>query len=282
MNKNAPLRKLTRREISAGYKPWFNKIFMDRINERKHLYFLIQKRNKKDLTNRYQILKRNLEFDLKKAKKDYYDAEFQKHKNDMKQTWKLINNVINKRKNKVTIIKKIKCENGDYVTDQEQICNILNSHFVKNGPTLARKIPDTKISETKFLKHPILSSLFMSPTDINEIERFIDKLKLGKACGPDGISASFIKHGIAEIAGILSNLINESIKIGIFPACLKRALVIPIHKKDRTDLPDNYRPISLLPCISKLFEKVIYARFATFFKANNIYSEKQFGFRNKH
>ena len=73
---------------------------MDRINERNHFYFLMSQRNKKDLTNRHQILKRNLEIDLKKGKKDYYDAEFQKHKNDMKQTWKLIN----KRKSKVTII----------------------------------------------------------------------------------------------------------------------------------------------------------------------------------
>ena len=282
INKNAPLRKLTRKEKNAGYKPWFNKTFADRINERNHLYFLIQKRNKTELINQYQILKKNLEFDLKKAEKDYYDAEFQKHKNDMKQTWKLINKVINKRKNKVTIIKKMKCENGDYVTDQEQICNILNSHFVKNGPTLARKIPVTNILATSFLKRPITSSVFMSPTDIIEIEDLIDKLKLGKACGLYGISSSFIKHGKAEIATILTKLINECIEKGYFPTCLKRALVVPIHKKDEKDIPDNYRPISLLPSISKLFEKVIYARFATFFKSNNILSEKQFGFRNKH
>ena len=66
---------------------------MDTINESYHLYFKIQKINKKDLINRYQILKKNLEIDFKNAKKDYSDAEFQKHKNDIKQTWKLINKI---------------------------------------------------------------------------------------------------------------------------------------------------------------------------------------------
>ena len=55
-----------------------------------------------------------------------------------------------------------------------------------------------------------------------------------------------------------------------------------IHKKESKDLPNNYRPISLLPCISKIFERVIYDRFAFFFKTNDIISEKQFGFRKKH
>ena len=74
---------------------------------------------------------------------------------------------------------------------------------------------------------------------------------------------------------------NVLLKV-FFPDCLKRALAVPIHKKDRKDIPNNYRPISLLPCISKLFEKVIYKRIADFCKAQNIITEKQFGFRTKH
>ena len=221
-NKNAPFRPLTKRERNAGYKPWFNKNLTDRVNERKHLYFLIQRRNRTDLINQYETLKKSLEIDLKKAQKDYFDAEFLKHKNDVKETWKLINKVINRKKNKVTLIKKMKCVNGDYVTNQEQICNILNNHFVSNGPNLAKMIPLTNISAKHFLGNSISNSIFMHPTVIAEIENLIDKLKIGKACGPDRIRASFVKHGKKVIAGILTTLINECISCEIFPECLKK------------------------------------------------------------
>ena len=122
----------------------------------------------------------------------------------------------------------------------------------------------------------------MNPTGNEEIEKLIDNLKLGKASGPEGINSSFVKHGKKALSEILTKLFNECISKGFFPDCLKRALVVPIHKKDKKDIPNNYRPISLLPCISKLFEKVIYKRIADFCKAQNIITEKQFGFRTKH
>ena len=200
----------------------------------------------------------------------------------MKETWKLINKIVNKRKKAINFIKKIKCENGSTVTDQEQICNVLNKHFVMNGPKLARKIPDSSILATDFLETSVSDSIFMSPTDKTEIEEIIDKLKLGKASGPDGINASFVKHGKNAIAKILEVLINECLSEGIFPKCLKRALVVPIHKSGPKDCANNYRPISLLPCISKIFEKVIYKRLIDFCTLKKVISEKQFGFRKKH
>ena len=63
--------------------------------------------------------------------------------------------------------------------------------------------------------------MFMSPTCAQEIEEKIDKLKIGKASGPDGISASFLKHGKKSIANFLADLINECLVIGFSPAALK-------------------------------------------------------------
>ena len=147
IDKNAPKRGLTKKELSAGYKSWFTSDLTQRINEKNHLYFLIQKKNKTELINEYKEKSKSIAKDLEKAEKDYHDAEFLKHKNDMKQTWRLINSIINRRKNRITIIKKMQTENGKIVTNEEQICNILNQHFVTNGPKLAKNCPERMLTQ---------------------------------------------------------------------------------------------------------------------------------------
>ena len=250
LDQTAPLRELTKKEKRMEYKPWFNRDFKKRISERDHLYFLIQKRDKKELIPEYETSKRNLKRDIEKAERDYFNELFEKHKKDSKECWKLINTVINKRKNKAVIIKKIRTKGGGCTYDQKQICDIMNNHFVNNGPNLAKKIPSTNVTAKSFLEDPVSQSFVMKPTNQKEIEGLIDKLKTGTACGPYKIAPRTIKNGKCAISFILARLINQSIISGIYPACLKRALVVPLHKKESKELPDNYRPISLVPCIA--------------------------------
>ena len=76
--------------------------------------------------------------------------------------------------------------------------------------------------------------------------------------------------------------INQSLTTGIFPHKLKIAKIIPIYKKDKIDVLDNYRPISLLPSISKIFEKVIYTQVYAYFQNKKLFYDSQYGFRKKH
>ena len=80
----------------------------------------------------------------------------------------------------------------------------------------------------------------------------------------------------------MSNIINLSFVTGLFPDLCKLAKVIPIYKGEDELLCENYRPISLLPIFSKIFEKVIYTRMYTFLSDNNLIYSKQFGFRSNH
>ena len=77
-------------------------------------------------------------------------------------------------------------------------------------------------------------------------------------------------------------LINESFSTSIFPDKLKIAKVIALHKKGATDDPAKYRPISLLPVFSKIFEKIMQKRLYNFLEVNDILHPLQFGFRKKH
>ena len=100
-----------------------------------------------------------------------------------------------------------------------------------------------------------------------------------KAVGPQSVPTQVLKMIAPTFSAILSHIINECMAEGIFPKCLKNAIIIPVHKKDSKLVAGNYRPISLLSNISKLFEKILHKRLYDFLVTNNILFEKQFGFR---
>ena len=96
------------------------------------------------------------------------------------------------------------------------------------------------------------------------------------------ISPRILKLFIQIIAPLLTILFNNCLRSGIFPNELKVARVIPLYKSgDKSDIT-NYRPISLLPVLSKIFEKLIHSRMTKFFDENNDIYNKQFGFTKKH
>ena len=103
-----------------------------------------------------------------------------------------------------------------------------------------------------------------------------------KAAGPENIPLTFYKKANECISNFLCLLYNKCIENGFFPSPLKQAKVIPIYKSGKRYLANNYRPVSLLSPISKIFESLISIRLISFLEDNNIISEQQFGFRKQH
>ena len=96
------------------------------------------------------------------------------------------------------------------------------------------------------------------PIEEEETKTIIKNLKPKNSSGHDSISLILLKASINSIAKPLTCIINQSLKTGRFPSKLKVAKIIPIFKKGDEHDFNNYRPISLLPSISKVFEKTIY------------------------
>lgn len=122
-------------------------------------------------------------------------------------------------------------------------------------------------------------SMFLYPTNSIEILTVAKKLKNKESCGDDEISTNIIKYTIDLILDVLTYIINNSFKFGVFPDDLKLAMVKPIFKKGDPQSLDNYRPISLLPSFSKLFELLMSDRLIAFFNNCNILSESQHAYR---
>ena len=109
----------------------------------------------------------------------------------------------------------------------------------------------------------------------------ISHLSGNKACGPYSIPSKILKMYKFYLVEPIRHLINLSFEEGIFPKILKFANVCPIYKKKDKVLCENYRPISLLSYLSKLFECAMHNRIYQFFESSEVFYELQFGFRKR-
>jgi hypothetical protein len=114
---------------------------------------------------------------------------------------------------------------------------------------------------------------------LSEVERVVTELDTGKASGIDGISNEILKKGKLVIVPMLYTLFNQIIESGEFPNEWGKAIIIPIHKGGDVKNPGNYRGISLLSCVSKVFTKILNNRLVSWAEENNIFFEVQTGFR---
>ena len=129
---------------------------------------------------------------------------------------------------------------------------------------------------------PSRSRVSLDDVDISpsKVAKIISNLDSTSASGPDRIPVTVLKHCLPELSDILSRLFKKCLSETCFPSCWKCASVVPVFKNsgDRSD-SRNYRPISLLSVISKVFESLINDALVSHLETNNLFSDHQYGFR---
>jgi hypothetical protein len=164
-----------------------------------------------------------------------------------------------------------------WIYTQSNITNIkFNEYFVNVGPELAKKI--TENDGQKTFEHYLTSnlykdSMFLEVITKNEIELEISNMNQNKSPGYDNITSKFIKLTATNISEPLAHIFNLTFLSGIIPDEIKIALVTPIFKANEKSEFNNYRPISVLSCFSKLLEKLMYKRLINFIEKNKILSK---------
>ena len=177
----------------------------------------------------------------------------------MKTTW----NIIHKETSKLTNENNIKSLriNDHVVYNQITIANELNSYFLNIAGSISYKRIHEKEEEASPLQN--LLNYFNQPfkdiswpyTSAKEINKIIDSLKDKNSSGYDEISTKIVKISKPFIISPLINICNKILAQGIYPERLKFSLIKPVYKSGDKCSPSNYRPISLLPVFSKIFEK---------------------------
>ena len=116
---------------------------------------------------------------------------------------------------------------------------------------------------------PVCNAMFIYPVSLSELLSTVKSLPSKLSSGYDKIPLKIIKNVIYSVADPLLKIINKSFCNGVFPDALKIAKIIPLFKGGDSKDPVNYRPISVLPSFSKIFEKLMHARLTSFLLQNN-------------
>ena len=296
LDKHAPNKK---KYIRANNSPFMTKPLRKLIMERsryQNAYF-----NNKTVENwdKYRIARNICVKMTKKAKKDYFANLDINIVTDNKKFWKAIKPIFSDKscfKSKITLI-----ENNEIISDDNLIANILNEYFVNITKDLNIKtydieeIPEDLITEIDHIdkiiynynNHPSILKIndivnvsipfSFEKADESNFEKEILELNSKKAPGCDNIPTKVLKESINVIKTPLTLLFNKSLDDGTFPSDLKYADVIPFFKKDNKTEKENYRPISILPSISKVFERQIFKQMSRY--VDDILSPYLCGFR---
>lgn len=214
---------------------------------------------------------------IKKLKRKYDSDLLDKSTKNSKELWKNIKNITNISKTKQDSRNLLKIYSSPIIS-----ANSVNSYFASVGKNLAEKClagahidegsSDTFYSQT--------SSFVLLDTSLTEVGNLLMSLNSNSAPGWDNVATHFLKFAKSEVLPIICHLSNLCFCKGVFPSSLKQAIITPVFKSGDDKEVSNYRPISVLPAISKILEKLINTRLMKYLDKFKILSDSQFGFRN--
>ena len=280
LNSNAPLKKMTKKEIKNKQKPWITQGLIKSIQVKtKWLKKFMKNKNKNSADyDKYKFYRDKLNHLIKASKKNYYRTYFNEHQNNTKKTWAGINELIGKRNQSLTSNISL-TDNNKIITNQKEVANTFNNYFLNVAENLTKEMETPKLSLDYYLDNPNEENFFITPTNPAEVLNLINEMDPKKASDVYDISPKYILDSKVFLADALSKLFNKSVEEHCFPDNLKFAKVLPLHKgKSKMDCK-NYRPISLLPLFSKIMERLMYNRLLSFINKHNILYEHQYGFQ---
>ena len=276
LDKHAPIKS---HRIKRKYQPdWLTPEILD----------LIKDRNKCKLNGNmegYKILRNKVTAMIDIAKKETYQCKIEEGKNDPRSIWKIFNEVGMKNKENDNASNfKIKVED-DVITKDSEVAEVFNNYFINIASKLKEPVPNSDfIKLNNFIRSKVPNEIDFQIYFTNQtfIRKFLLNLNVRKSTGLDNIGPRILKLSANIITPSLEFIINKSISTGKFPSVWKEAKVKPMFKNGNKEDVNNYRPISILPTISKIIEKWVENQFSKYLNDFNLLHKTQSGFRPKH
>ena len=278
---------LKQKRVKKSKQPdWLNNSIINAITQRDKELREARKSNNPNNWAKYKRTKCFVTNLIRKSKRNYFQESIDKNKGNPKEIWKAMKSLTKAKK--LSKITEMKRDDGTSETDAHAIVNMLNEFFVNIASNLQTDTTPTEM-DTIRLEDFVSSTLNNCITQFNipaisvqDTQRMIDQLSIGKATGPDDVSVRLLKIIAPVFCEPLTQLFNLSIVKGRFPSKWKVARVTPLHKDGVRDCRDNYRPISVLSVLSKLLEKHVASHLMNYMVQNDLLYKLQSAFRDNH
>ena len=270
------------RRISGLQHPWITPEFIKLTKKRDNLFSLAKKSKNIHILHKAKSTRNKCTSMSRELKKMYISNSLSEYKNNPKRLWQTLRPFYS---NKIIATPQYKLNmSGILYTDQLEVANYFNTHFinsitdlqskfVSNPSTTSCIIPDIYISD--------LNTFKFNQTTIEIIKKILKQIKKGGKSS-SSIHPKIVAHCIEPLAIQLCAIINKCILLSTFPDIWKSADIIPVYKSgSHTDVA-NYRPISLLPNLSKVFERVMHHQIMCHIQEHALFPTCQHGFRSNH
>ena len=258
--------------IRPSDPPWITTAIRKLIQKRKRAYKQATQQNNLRLWSKFKKIRNKVIDSIRQSKQQYVDHHSNKLKSESlssKDWWSTLKAFIATSQNSsVPTLEK----DGNIYSDETDKANVLNNLF--RDQTLLNdqnaRIPNIACYVNRFLFNPVITPL--------EVESVLKSLPLCKAVGSDDVNNRILREIAHELLYPLCSLINQSLRLGIFPDTWKDALVCPIFKGGDPASVTNYRPISLLSCLEKVPERIIFKHLYNHLHDNGFLTPLQSGF----
>ena len=285
VDKHVPI---VERTIRGRECSWLSHEIKAKMKERDYHLKKARRTGKEVDWSMYRRLRNAVTRQIRKSKATHTRTLFRESINKPKDFWKQLKKCYPVKDSRAQQVKTFKV-NDKQIDDKITIANEFCQFFTAIGKNLQSKILSLSDIVWKAQDHSELQQKMnpnnkyfeFTPTSSREVLAIMKKIKRKVSEGYDEIPASLVIDGAEELSVPLSFLINRCLAHSVFPTAEKCAKITPVHKSDDKTVMDNYRPISILPVLSKVFERIVHNQLYTYLEENNLLSHCQFGFRRK-
>lgn len=273
----------TSKSIEVTNAPVFSEWATVELHKRRQGLYKLYEEKKFNTSDRFRDYVKSYSKSFKRdcyiAKSQFISDKIKNSDNKIKTVWKVINDETGHTKPysndfKLNIDNKI-------ITKNSEIATAFETFFSNIPVTTTRSLNSSPSAAITLLRDMVpeydraFSFRHVNALDIIKTFKLINIKRTGDLWG---ISTNVIKSLIEVIAPDLAIIFNNCIDHGVFPDLMKHSKITPLFKSGSTSDPTNFRPISVLPTLSKIFEKLIFLQLLTHFNSNELLHHKQFGF----
>ena len=281
----APIKEV---RVKSNSQDWFDAEINEEIERRDKLLTKFKKSRSHSDNENYKKSRNKVQRMIKDKKKNFVIGKLNDNIGKPKELWKSLKSLglPSKANSSATIcLEKDGILSFDLKTNAEifkDFYSNLANNLVKKLPTPPNKYGKTAVNNYYKKLNLKGKNFSFAPVVPATILKLLKQLNPAKSAEIDNLTGKFLKEGAPVLASPITDLVNLSISLSLFPDDCKIAKLKPLYKKEAKTKPKNYRPISLLPLLSKIIERIIHNQTQEFLDKNNILYKYQSGFRKHH